>query len=110
MIHHISVFSFQDGPDKQKNIEAVKAYLERVPSQYPALKNQRIGSKAGETPDLPLDAPVLFGDLVQVADFDTAEEANGYPASEVHAKLAEFSTPLLKKVTVIDYVLEEDNV
>ena len=39
--------------------------------------------------------------------FDTLEDANGYPASEAHTKLAEFSTPMLKKVTAIDYVVEE---
>lgn len=106
MIRHISVFSFLDTPDKQKNIETVRAYLDTVPAQYPAMKAQVIASQVAETPCLPDDAPVLFGDLIQVADFDTPEGAAGYPASQAHAKLAEFSTPMLKKVTAIDYVVE----
>ena len=106
MIRHISVFTFKDTPDKQKNIEAVKDFLEKVPSLYPAVKRQVIGCQAAETPCLPDDAPVMFGDLIQLADFDTPEDAAGYPASEAHTKLAEFSTPMLKKVTAIDYVLE----
>lgn len=105
MIRHISVFSFKDTPEKQQNIEAVKAYLDTVPALYPAIKCQQIASQVADTPSLPEDAPVLFGDLIQVADFDTLEEANGYPASEAHIKLTEFSTPMLKKVTAIDYVI-----
>lgn len=107
MVRHISVFSFKDTPDKQKNMKAVKDFLETVPTLYPAVKHQVIGSQVADTPCLPDDAPVLFGDLIQVADFDTLEDANGYPASEAHIKLAEFSTPMLKKVTAIDYVLED---
>ena len=103
MIRHISVFTFQDTPDKQKNIEAVKSYLETVPALYPAIKAQIIGIPAAPAPSLPDDAPVMFGDLIQVADFDTPEDAAGYPASEAHTTLAEFSSPMLKKVTAIDY-------
>lgn len=106
MIRHISVFTFRDGPDKQRNMETVKAYLEKVPALYPAIKAQTIGTQVADTPCLPDDAPVMFGDLIQVADFDTLEGANGYPASEAHTKLAEFSTPMLKKVTAIDFVME----
>ena len=107
MVRHISVFTFKDTPDKQKNIETVKDFLEKVPSLYPAVKRQVIGCQVAETPCLPDDAPVMFGDLIQLADFDTLEDAAGYPASEAHTKLAEFSTPMLKKVTAIDYVLED---
>ena len=107
MIRHISVFTFQDTPDKQKNIETVRAYLETVPDLYPVMKAQYIGGPAAPTPTLPDDAPVMFGDLIQVADFDTLEDASGYPASEAHTKLAEFSTPMLKKVTAMDFVWEE---
>ena len=103
MIRHISVFTFQETPDKQKNIETVKAYLETVPAQYPVMKAQFIGVPAAPSPVLPDDAPVMFGDLIQVADFDNPEDAAGYPASEAHTKLAEFSTPMLKKVTAMDY-------
>ena len=107
MIRHISVFSFRDGLDKQKNIDAVKAYLlEKVPALYPAIKAQQVGVQVADTPSLPDDAPVLFGDLIQVADFATLEDANGYPASEAHTSLVEFSTPMLKKVTAIDFVVE----
>ena len=103
MIRHISIFTFRDAPDKQKNIETVKAYLETVPDLYPVMKAQFIGVPVAPTPDLPDDAPFMFGDLIQVADFDTPEDAAGYPASAAHTRLAEFSTPILKKVTAIDY-------
>ena len=63
MIRHISIFTFRDAPDKQKNIETVKAYLETVPDLYPVMKAQFIGVPVAPTPDLPDDAPVMFGDL-----------------------------------------------
>ena len=62
MIRHISVFTFKDTPDKQQNMETVKAYLEKVPTLYPAIKAQTIGAQAADTPSLPDDAPVMFGD------------------------------------------------
>lgn len=105
MIRHISVFTFRDTPDKKQNIETVQTYLETVPTQYPAIRRQTLARPAGNTPSLPDDAPVQFGDLIQIADFDTLEDAEGYPASEAHTKLAEFSTPMLKKVTAIDYAV-----
>ena len=55
------------------------------------------------TPALPDDAPVMFGDLVQIADYDTPEDAAAYPPSKTHMDLVEFSTPMLKKVTAIDF-------
>lgn len=107
MIRHISVFTFLDEPangkTKAENMETVRAYLEKVPGLYPPIKSQYIGVTLGGTPVLPDDAPVMFGDLVQVIDYDNAEDANGYPPSKAHMDLVEFSTPMLKKVTAIDY-------
>ena len=103
MIRHISIFTFKDNPEKQQNIETVKAYLETIPDLYPVMKAQLIGVPAAPTPVLPDDAPVMFGDLIQVADFETPADAAGYPASDAHTRLAEFSTPMLKKVTAMDY-------
>lgn len=107
MIRHISVFTFLDNPTngktKAENIETVRAYLETVPTLYPAVRQQVIGMSLGGTPILPDDAPVMFGDIIQLMDFDTAEDAANYPPSKAHMDLVEFSTPMLKKVTAIDY-------
>lgn len=109
MVRHISVFTFLDEPangkTKAENMETVRAYLETVPQLYPAMRNQVIGTTLGGVPVLPDDAPVMFGDLVQIADFDNADDANGYPPSKAHMDLVEFSTPMLKKVTAIDFEL-----
>ena len=107
MVRHISVFTFLDHPangkTKEENVQAVRAYLEKVPALFPAMKNQVIGVTLGGTPALPDDAPVMFGDLVQIADYETEEDAASYPPSKVHMDLVEFSTPMLKKVTAIDF-------
>ena len=96
-----------NGKTKAENIAAVRAYLERTPELYPAMKRQQVGVTVGGTPALPDDAPVMFGDLVQIADYDTLEDANGYPPSKAHMDLVEFSTPMLKKVTAIDFEVAE---
>ena len=107
MIRHISVFTFLEQPangkTKEENMKTVRAYLEKVPQLYPAIKSQYIGTTLGGTPVLPDDAPVMFGDLVQVIDYETVEDANGYPPSKAHMDLVEFSSPMMKKVTTIDY-------
>ena len=107
MIRHISVFTFLENPangkTKAENMETVRSYLETVPTRYPAAVSQVIGITLGGTPVLPDDAPVMFGDIVQLIDFETAEDAAGYPPSKAHMDLVEFSTPMLKKVTAIDY-------
>lgn len=51
MIRHISVFTFLDQPvngkTKAENVEAVRAYLEKIPQLYPAMKCQQIGVTMG---------------------------------------------------------------
>ena len=108
MIRHISVFTFSDTPKngktKAENIETVRAYLEGVPALYPAMKAQQIGvALPGDPPELPPDASPLFGDLVQIADFETPEDANGYPPAKAHMDLVALSDPMLEKVTAIDF-------
>lgn len=107
MIRHISIFTFLEqsanGRTKAENMAEVRAYLEKIPQLYPAMKRQQIGVTVGGTPVLSDDAPVMFGDLVQFADYDTLEDANGYPPSKAHTDLVEFATPMLKKVTSIDF-------
>ena len=108
MIRHISVFTFletgRNGKSKQENIETIRAYLEKVPAMYPAMKACQIGvAIPGEVPDLPEGACPLFGDLVQIADYETLEDANGYPPSKAHMDLVALSDPMLEKVTAIDF-------
>ena len=107
MIRHISIFTFLDEPSngrtKAENIRIVREYLEKVPEQFPAMKNQVVGVSVGGAPALPDDAPVMNGDLVQTADYDTPEDAASYPPSKVHMDLVELTAPMLKKVTVIDF-------
>ena len=105
MIRHISIFTFLDTPEKQENIEAVRAFLEKIPDIYPAIRNCEVAVPAGPVPSLPDDSPVMFGDLIQILDYETPEDAAGYPASKAHTDLTELSAPMLKKVTAIDYIV-----
>ncbi len=108
MIRHISVFTFSDTPKngktKAENIGIVRDYLEKVPALYPPMKAQQIGvAIPGDPPELPPDAAPLFGDLVQIADYETLDDANGYPPSKAHMDLVALSDPMLEKVTAIDF-------
>ena len=108
MIRHISMFAFSDNPKngktKAENIEIVRKYLEGVPALYPAIRSQQIGvAIPGDPPELPPDACPLFGDLVQIADYDTVEDANGYPPSKAHMDLVALSDPMLDRVAAIDF-------
>lgn len=103
MIRHISVFTFKNVPEKAANIQQVRAILDTFPDICPLVKNQIIAAPAAPTPPLPEDAPIMFGDLVQICDFETPADAAAYPASEAHTQLAAFSTPMMRKVTTIDY-------
>lgn len=105
MVRHISVFVFRDVPEKGQNIQQVRDFLETLPAICPLVKNQVIAEPAASTPILPEDAPTMFGDLVQICDFDSVADAGAYPATEGHIQLAHLATPLLQKVTVIDYAL-----
>ena len=110
MIRHISVFTFRKvGPDgslRADNLQKLRDYLADFPARYPAIRRQQLAVPAFPTPDLPEEAPVLFGDLIQILDFDTVEDAAGYPDSEAHTSLGPIFTPLLRKVTAIDYEIE----
>ena len=107
MIRHISVFTFMDEPQngktKAENIAAARAYLEKVPELYPPIKKQVVAAAVGDAPPLPDEATVMFGDLVQIMDFDSMEDANGYVPSAAHLGLMELTDPVMKKVTAIDF-------
>ena len=103
MVRHISVFLFRDCPEKERNIRAVEEFLADMPERYPPMRSQTVSRPAGLVPHPPEDAPVAFGDLIQVADFDTLADCDGYPLSEAHAALAAFSTSMMRKIIVMDY-------
>ena len=103
MFRHISVFTFHDTPEKEANIAAVRAYLDKIPALYPAIESQTVGVTLGGMPPMPDDGPVLFGDLVQICDYATAEDALGYGPSEAHGGLVAMSSAMVKKVTSIDF-------
>lgn len=105
MIRHISIFKFKDMTEKDENIARVRAYLETMPSHCSLIKNQVVAVPAVSAPAIPEDAPMMFGDLVQICDFENAADAGAYPASAAHIQLTEFSSSMVQKVTAIDYEL-----
>ena len=106
MIRHISMFQMEPKPKNGKTVENVKdlvAFLEKLPEQEPSIAGCRVASYAGQQPDVPEEASVMFTQVVQMIDFAKPEEAAAYPASKAHQDLMAFSEGIVKKVSAIDF-------
>ena len=79
------------------------AFLEKLPEQEPSIAGCRVASYAGQQPDVPEEASVMFTQVVQMIDFAKPEEAAAYPASKAHQDLMAFSEGIVKKVSAIDF-------
>lgn len=100
MIRHISVFTLED----KKNLSLLKSLLEETAKNCPLIKHSQIGENIAAPPEKDLKGPD-FGDLVQIIDFETLEDANAYPTSEAHRYLF-CNSPKMKKVTAIDFLFD----
>lgn len=97
MIRHISVFTLED----KKDLPLLKSLLEETGKNCSLIRHSQIGENIAAPPKEGLEGPD-FGDLVQVIDFDTPEDAKAYPTSETHIHLFH-NSPKMKKVTAIDF-------
>ena len=79
------------------------SFLEMLPEQESSIAGCRVASYAGQQPDVPEEAPVMFTQVVQMIDIAKPEEAAAYPASRAHQSLTEFSAGIVKKVSAIDF-------
>lgn len=97
MIRHISVFTLEN----KKELSLLKSLLEETAKNCPLIQKSQIGENIATPPAADLKGPD-FGDIVQIIDFDTIEDANAYPTSEAHKYLFK-NSPKMKKVTAIDF-------
>lgn len=97
MVRHISVFTLED----KKELPLLKSLLEEAGKKCPLIRQSQIGENISAPPKEGLVGPD-FGDLVQIIDFDTPEDAKAYPTSEAHINLFH-NSPKMKKVTAIDF-------
>lgn len=107
MIRHISMFSLHDNPsngkNKKENIALVKKYLDEIPNKLPYIAGYSVGQTILADNICDNEAPVIFGDLVQIIDFNTPADALNYPNSDIHNELVSVSEGIVKKVYVIDF-------
>lgn len=100
MIRHISIFTLDNINDKESCIQL----LNKVSKECPFIVNYQIGEHIG--PKLPnQNEGPHFGNVIQLIDFKTLEDANAYPQSKEHMYLIE-QGPKMKEVTAIDYYFE----
>lgn len=107
MYRHISIFKLMDQPTngktKEENLTAIRAYLETIPEMLPTVAASTVGVNFTLMPPMPDDAPVMFGDLVQIIDFATREDCDAYAPSAAHGGLVALSDGAMKKVVGIDF-------
>ena len=107
MIRHISMFQMEPKPKNGKtveeNVKDLGAFLEKLPEQEPSIAGCRVASYAGQQPDVPEEASVMFTQVVQMIDFAKPEDAAAYPESQAHKSLMAFTQGMVKKVSTIDF-------
>ncbi len=105
MVKHISVFFIKEqanGNSKKENIEYIKDLLNAIPDKMDKIVNCIVGKNIAETPDLGIKEGPEFGDLIQILDFETFEDAKAYPTHVSHIDLLIKTKDLMEKVVAID--------
>lgn len=107
MIRHISMFQLEPQPANGKtaaeNMQALVDFLNKLPEREPSIVGNRVAPYAGQQPEVPEEAPVMFTQVVQMIDFAKPEDAAAYPASQAHQSLMAFTQGMVKKVSAIDF-------
>lgn len=100
MIKHIVMFKFKDfaeSNNKIGNIQALKAYLEALPSKIREIESFEVGVNSST-------ASVAY-DLVLVSEFSSKEALYSYQNNPDHIRVADFVGRVCDKRCVVDYVL-----
>lgn len=96
MIRHVSVFTLENKND----IDSFMTLLQEV-GKCPLIIQSQIGQNIAKMPPQELAGPD-FGDVIQIIDFASKDDADAYPSSAEHLKLFH-EGPKMIKVTAIDY-------
>lgn len=101
MIRHISIFFFKEGvtEEEKKNIEKT---LVELGGKLTGVADYHVGVHCLPRPMHNADASPLFGELVQMIDFEDREVAERYPQNEAHMKMLAETCLYVEKVVVID--------
>lgn len=105
MIRHISMFFMKD--EKKETKELIIQKLRELENKLPHISGYAVGSDCMERPPGGMPGVPEFGDVVQIIDFETAEDAAAYPKNPGHIKLMEETGEYIEKVTAIDVELQE---
>ena len=104
MIRHISIFFLKDGVTKEEKGH-VEIALGELKNELTGIADYRTGTNCLPPPPLGAANAPRFGDLVQVIDFVSREEAKNYPGHSGHRKLLEATSAYMKEVIAVDFEL-----
>ena len=97
MIRHISIFTLED----KSQIPEFLTLLEATADSCPLITACQVGTHLYPSTNTNQPGPD-FGDVVQIIDFQTAQDAADYPTSQAHQRLIK-EGPVMAKVTAIDF-------
>lgn len=97
MIRHVSVFTLKD----KNRIDDFIVLLNEVGQTCPLIINSQVGKNIATLPPKGLEGPD-FGDVIQMIDFASKDDADLYPQSKEHLMLFH-DGPEMEKVTAIDF-------
>lgn len=114
MYRHISIYKLKAPVTTDDKVRFV-GYLEEATASCELVVASEVGvaeQMAGEDAardgvafaPSPEGAP-LFGDIVQIVDFATRDDADAYPAHSAHRELFAKTSALVDRVFAIDYPL-----
>lgn len=105
MVRHISMFFIKK--EKKEARRLIIKKLQELEKKLGNITDYILGSDCMERFTREIPGVLEFGDIVQIIDFETVEEATAYPQNPGHIKLMEEVGEYVEKVTAIDIKLEE---
>lgn len=103
MIRHISIFFLKE-ENKDENMEMMKIHLKELGRELKGVAAYTVGPHAGPKPPEGPGVPE-FGDLIQIIDFKTKEDAAAYPMHPGHQELMANTGAYIAKVVAMDVEL-----
>lgn len=104
MIRHVSVFFFKEGvtEEEKKDVERTLVELEK---RLTGIVDYHVGVHCLPQPVHKADDTPMFGELVQIIDFENRDVAERYPQNEAHMKMLAATCSYIEKVVAIDFEL-----
>lgn len=101
MVKHISIF-YLKAENKEDNEALLLKYLAQMESKLEHICGYVSGKDCMQRPPKGITGLPMFGDAVQVIDFENRDSADDYPNHPAHRELMEKAGAMIENVAAID--------